>query len=439
MVKDTTLYDRLNIQPSATSNEVEKAFKKLAKKYHPDKYDGPKEEGTRMFQEIQQAKEILLNNEKRELYDQIGMDMFKNNMDSDQGGGFRGHPGGDPFSHFGDIFGQGFPFNVNINGMGPRKRAPENIVEKLSVTLEQLYKEEVLTFNYKHNVICSKCEGEGSKDGKSVKCGLCGGSGHRVTVTRMGPMVQQTVGECSGCKGSGKNVSEDNKCETCKGKCVSTKEKTIQIPLKSGLTSGHKITLSGKGHHIEGVKTDLILVIDEKPHSVFKRIKDDLFIDVDLKLYQSLFGYDKIIKHLDGRKLHISCSGKTDVNTIRKISGEGMRSLNGNKGDLYIRFTMTLPALSSLPADTKTQLKTLLQTFDKVEVQQESQVLKTPDIVKTITNDCKQEQTNLLLTMLYNQNNTQQPRNNGHPQHFGPAPDFDMDSEEDGRQGCQQS
>jgi DnaJ-class molecular chaperone len=109
-----------------------------------------------------------------------------------------------------------------------------------------------------------------------------------------------------------------------------------------------------------------------------------------------MFGYNKIITHLDGRKLHLSTMGKTDFNTYRKIADEGMKDLNNKKGSLYIRFTFILPNLSSLPNETKNQLKSLLQSFDKNEVTNEVQISKLPNLVKTISTDCKSDQTDEL-------------------------------------------
>jgi DnaJ family protein A protein 2 len=257
-------------------------------------------------------------------------------------------------------------------------------------------------------------------------------------------MIQQSVGECNVCKGKGKIIEESNKCETCNGKCYIIKEKTIQIPLKSGLSHGNKINLSGKGNQFKNTKTDLILVINEKTHELFKRLDNNLFIDIELKLYQALFGFDKIINHLDGRKLHISSSCKTDFNTIRKISGEGMKSLQtGNKGDLHIRFTVELPNFVNLPGETKTQLKSILQTFDKQEVQSESQVSKTQNLTKTILTDCKQDQKEAILEAFNHIKTMNNKKSNdaGKPNRFGPNSDdeFEMgDSGGGGQPGCAQ-
>jgi len=295
MVKDTVLYDRLEISSDSTEGQIKKAFNKLSKLWHPDKHpDDKKDEANKKFQEISQAKEILLDNEKRKIYDELGMDMFK-----PENQGFNGDDnpfgGANPFEEFGNIFGGGFPFNSmgSMGSMGQMyKKGPENIVEKLNVSLEQLYNEDVINFTYKQKIYCVKCDGEGSKDGKSTTCPNCKGKGIKIQLVRMGPMIQQTTGTCHNCSGKGRVIEETNKCETCNGKTYIYKDKTIQIPLKSGLSNGDKITLSGKGNLFKDFKTDLILTIDVAHHLLFKRNKLDLYMDMELKLFQALFGFE---------------------------------------------------------------------------------------------------------------------------------------------------
>jgi len=446
MVKDTTLYNRLEIEPDANESQIKKAYNKLSKVWHPDRHvnasQADRDKATAKFQEIAQAKEILLDAEKRQIYDQVGMDIFKNGMDNTDNTG-----GPNPFADFGNIFGAGFPFGMGGMpgmgpGMGPRNSPPEDIVEQIDVTLEQIYNEETVNCTYKQKTYCVKCDGEGSKDGKTTKCAGCDGRGMKVNVVRMGNMIQQSVGECGICRGKGKVIDDKNKCETCNGKCYVVKEKIIQIPLKAGLSHGNKINLSGKGNQFKNEKTDLILVVNEKTHDTFKRLENNLFVDIELKLYQALFGFDKIIAHLDGRKLHISSSGKTEFNSIRKISGEGMMSLqSGAKGDLFIRFTIELPNFQNLPSETKSQLKSILQTFDKQEVQAESQVAKTQNLTKTITSECKQEQKELILealSQIKNMNNKKAQGQGFRRQgRFGDSDEnFDMGGQTDGPPGC---
>lgn len=375
MVKDTNLYDILEINPDASEIEIKKAYNRLSKIWHPDKHsqgDDKEQENAKVkFQSINQAKEILLDKEKREGYDQIGMDFLKGGVDMNE-------------SQFGNMFG-GFPFGRQ------QPQQQENIIQEFNISLEQIYNETSVDFSYKYKHYCLKCDGEGTKNSKKNKCLQCDGKGMKVNIIRRGPMIQQSVGPCGFCKGTGVFIDESNKCETCYGEQFIIKDKTISIPLKSGLSHGNKISLEGKGHQFKNMKTDIILIISlSNLNKSFKKLNDDLFIEIDLKLYQALFGFDKIITHLDGRKIHISCSGKTDFNSCRKIIGEGMKKINSpqKKGDLYIRFKFILP---QIPTEIKNQLKSILQNIDKQEVQNETNIHKINDLTKVIMNDCKSE------------------------------------------------
>jgi DnaJ-class molecular chaperone len=396
MVLDKKLYDILEVETDVTEEQIKKSYNKLSKIWHPDKHIDPekKKEVTIKFQEINQAKNILIDKEKRKLYDQIGMDIFK--YDSDGGG-----PDPNSFDDFENMFGGGFPFGMggfpgfgeHMNGMrsNMRKNMPEHIIKHIEVSLEDIICQKTVTVNYKQNVYCSKCCGEGTKNGEVSKCKSCDGKGKQVRIIKMGTMIQQVISECSVCKGKCTYIEEDNKCNSCNSNGFTIKDKSVHVPLNIGVLFGQDAVLEGKGHQLKNTKTHLIIKVKELPHKVFRRLEDDLYMELELKLFQALFGFDKIVNHLDGRKLHISCSGRTEFNYIRKINGEGITNPDGKKGDLYIRFSVVLPNFSNLPTDTKNQLKSLLQSFDKVEVLNESNVTKTSGLVKTICSDLKQE------------------------------------------------
>jgi DnaJ family protein A protein 2 len=384
MVVDKTLYDRLEVQPDASEEDIKKKGKKLLIKWHPDKHPNNVEVATKKFQEIQEALQILENPEKRKMYDDIGMDYVKGDGPPQMNPGNPFGPGG-PFGG-GGPFGAGFPFGdmfggFNVN-MGGREERKENVMEKLNVTLEQIYKQETVELKYKHKVYCVKCNGEGSNDGTKTDCKDCNGKGMKVQMMRMGPIVQQSVGPCGTCKGKCKVVPDNNKCEVCQGRGDVDKEKTIPIPLKNGLGNGVKLQLEGKGHHFKNQKTDLIVIINEEQHPIFKRKGNDLYVEITLKLYQALFGFDKVLVHLDGRKLHLHSTGKTNFGSIRKISGEGMTDLRtGVKGDIIIKFNIELPTITN---ETLIKALTLL---DKKESTSEKNLLKETDLVKTLLID----------------------------------------------------
>ena len=370
MVKDNTLYDLLGVQSNASNEEINKAYKKLAFKFHPDKNRDNLEEASKKLQEFNQAKEILTNPEKRNIYDQVGMDYVNGAVPQQHV---------NPEDLFG-MFGGGFPGNPFMNARRQHQQQKENITINKEVTLEEIYNESVIPVNFEQKQCCSQCKGEGTKDGKSNKCISCDGRGVIVRIIQQGPMIQQIQTACNNCHGSGKSKSTDDHCSLCNGEGYKIKEVKANIPLKNGLSNGQQIQIPNHGHNLKDGKTDLIIIINEKPHPTFKRKSNDLFIIVELKLFQALYGFDKIIDHLDNRKLHISHTGKTEYDTVRKITGEGMHILNGSggKGDLYIKFTIKLPYINDFEISTKLQY--LLKIVDNEESNNET-------IIKNLKNN----------------------------------------------------
>ena len=389
MVKDKTLYTRLGVEPTATEAEIRKAYNTLSKKWHPDKNPDNKEEAEAKFKEITEAKEILLDNEKKELYDKVGMDIFNNNMNNSQE---------NMFPNFGNMFGGGFPF-----GMGNMQRSnqPENIVKELNVTLEQIYKEETINIQYNYKMVCNNCYGEGTKNGKKSTCNNCKGNGVAMIVKQVGPgMIQQSVGPCPHCSGKGRIINDNDKCNDCKGETFTMKTKEIPFELKGGLMSGHKVHLKEQGHQLSTGKTDLILVITQTPHKKFIRHNNDLYINVELKLYQALFGFDKMITHLDGRKIHISHASNTDFDTIRKLPNEGMKDINtNNKGHLFIKFKINLPNMQAVPTNMRENLKGIFQQFNSDEVLAENNIKN--NTTKQSLVDLKQQEMNNITSLLH--------------------------------------
>jgi DnaJ homolog subfamily A member 2 len=378
MVKDNILYDRLNINSNADKNEIKKAYRKSSLKWHPDKNPNNKEEANIKFQEISEAYSILSDEKKRDLYDKLGMDYLKNG----EGMGF------DPSSIFEQFFGGsnnmgGFDFPFGFNN---QKRKNEDCIIELSVTLEQIYNEENITINYNQKNYCKKCDGTGRKDKKNSLCVECNGKGKKMQVIRMGPMVQQTLVDCNICRGTGTFIQLNDLCKTCKGKKYIYKEKSISFPLKNGLNTGNKIRLDRKGHYFKDRKTDLIINVIQKEHNIFKRDNKDLILNVELKLYQSLIGFDKIINHLDGRKLHISNNNVIKEGDVRVVKGEGLNDLNGGiNGDLKILFTVKYPNLKMLTNEESHMLKILLAKPEEDEVDRETYIISNKSsLIKTV-------------------------------------------------------
>lgn len=356
MPKDTILYDRLGVSPDSTESQVKKAFIHLSKQWHPDKHpEEMKEEASTKFKDITEARDILIDEEKRKMYDQVGMEMFKQ-----QSGGGGGGSGNHPFNPFGS---QGFPFggfqfgNVNMNvNMNQRNVEPIHIT--LKVTLEQLYKEEKSQFTFSRYNECTSCDGEG---GTSDQCNQCRGQGKTVHIQQMGHMITQTVTDCPSCKGKGKIIK--NECKNCNGKGTKDLNKTMEVALNGKMFGGARIQIHGEGNRFKGIKSDLIVTLDIPVHPIFKRTGNNLVMKVELSLFEALFGFTKTLRFLDSSPLTIECSTKTDYHTVKCIPGKGITK----EGNLCIIFTIEIPTIEK--NKYKKMIKDILGVKDEVNDQ----------------------------------------------------------------------
>ena len=362
MPKDTILYDRLGISPDSTETQVKKAFINLSKQWHPDKHpDEMKEEASTKFKDITEAKDILIDENKRKTYDQIGMEMFKQQESSGGNGG--GNPFGAGFPFGGNPFGGGFGFPFNMNfGQQPNQnnqRNVEPVIVNLKVTLEQLYKEEKVTITFKHYIDCNPCNGEG---GSSEQCVSCRGQGKTVNIQQIGPMITQSIMDCGSCQGKGKIIK--NECKKCNGKGTLDEIKVLNFPLSGQMTSGSKIQIPGEGNKFKDNKSDLIVVLEVPLHPIFKRTANNLIMEVKISLYEALFGFVKTVSFLDGTPITIESTNKTDYNTVKCIQGKGMTK----DSNLCIIFTFTIPLIEK--NKYKKMIKDILGEKDTINDQE---------------------------------------------------------------------
>jgi DnaJ-class molecular chaperone len=375
MVKDTKLYDTLEISPNATEQEINKAYHKQSKIWHPDKNGHRLEEATKKFQEINEAKNILTDSDKREMYDKFGT---TDNMG--QGG-----PNFNPADLFGQMFSGGMP-NMNMPGMpgffnqGQRQRHQEDCVVEQIVTLEDLYNNKKINIKYPHKVYCSKCNGTGSKDGKSSDCSGCGGKGQKVRIIKQGPMIQQMVGACDECNGTGEKVSKDNQCTECLGNKVLLKDTVFEFQLNKNMMNNQKILVNDKGHIFKNKKTNLIIIIKEQPHPIFKRQGNDLHMDIKLRLFQAIYGFTKMITHLDGRNILIKYDKMIkNMKTLIKVKNEGIN------GHLYIHISTCMPKIDKLDEQENAILKKLLVKAHLAEYQKEQNINKNAEKLHNVS------------------------------------------------------
>jgi len=223
---------------------------------------------------------------------------------SEQGG----MGGMDPQDLFSQLFGGGGGggfFGGGGRQQGPRKT--KDLVHRVHVSLEDLYKGKVTKLALTRNVICTKCKGKGGKEGAVSSCGNCHGRGIRVTLRQMGPMIQQIQSPCDECSGTGEIINARDRCTNCKGKKVLPEKKIIEVHIDKGMKGGQTITFRGESDQSPNAEPgDVVIVIEEKPHERFRRQGNDLVIEIEVDLLTALAGGQFAIKHLDERALLVN-------------------------------------------------------------------------------------------------------------------------------------
>ncbi|XP_043266801.1 dnaJ homolog subfamily A member 1 [Venturia canescens] len=327
MVKETTFYDILGVKPGCCDDDLKKAYKRLALKYHPDKNPNEGEK----FKQISQAYEVLSNPDKKRIYDAGGEQALKE-------GGMSCNDYSSPM----DIFQMFF-------GNRRKERKGQDVIHYLSVTLEELYKGTVRKLALQKNVICDKCEGVGGKSGCVERCQVCQGSGIHVVIQQLGPsMVQHLQRPCTDCRGQGERINARDRCKHCNGKKTVRDRKILEVHVDKGMMDGQRIQFSGEGDQEPGLEPgDIVIRLEEKDHDVFKRSGNDLLMTMNLELVEALCGFQKIIRTLDQRDLLISSLPGTVIKhgEIKCIMGEGMPVYRDpfTRGKLTIRFVVNFP------------------------------------------------------------------------------------------------
>ncbi len=351
-------YNVLGVDKKASPDDIKKAFRKLAHKYHPDK--GGTDESR--FKEITEAYSVLSDDKKRREYDAYGQAF----PGGHQGASAGGNPfGGFDFSQFQQGFGQGgvdFDFGDifgDIFGGRNQQRTPRG--RDISIDLEIPFKDAI--FGTTRTVLiakvstCAHCRGTGAKPNTEIEaCKTCNGSG-RVHETRNSILGQFTsVRACNACDGSGKIPKE--KCPECKGHGVLRKQEEIHVSVPAGIDNGEMIRLPGQGEAIKtGIAGDLYVKMHVKPHATFRRDGANLVMDLPVKLTDSLLGTTVSIETLEGKTLEVKIPVMKRVEELLRVAGKGI-PVEGSRGDLIIRLEVALPhKLSSKARKTVEDLK----------------------------------------------------------------------------------
>ncbi|MGV8146676.1 MAG: molecular chaperone DnaJ [Alkaliphilus sp.] len=333
-------YDVLGVNKSASNDEIKKAYRKLAMKYHPDKNPDNKEAESQ-FKEISEAYEILSSSDKRQRYDQFG----HAGVNGNGAGGFGGSSGGsggfeDMFGDIFDMFGGG-GFNSRRR-TGPRKGA--DIKYEVPIAFEEAVfgTEKVVEF-YKYEN-CSTCNGSGAKPGSSKKtCSTCKGAGEirYVQNTILGQIVNNKI--CNQCHGEGQIIEQP--CVTCRGTGKERKLKTIKLRIPAGVDNGSVIPIRGEGELGEkgGPRGDLYIVLSVKKHKVFTREELDIICEMPITFAQAALGDELEVPTLEG-KVKYKIKEGIQSGTVFRLKGKGVVHPKGyGKGDQYVKVVVEIP------------------------------------------------------------------------------------------------
>lgn len=335
-------YEILGVSRNADANEIKKAYRKLALKYHPDKNQG-NEQAEENFKEVSEAYEVLKDTEKRRRYDQFGQSGLK--------GGFNGFGGfdfdlGDALRTFMSAgFGFSDFFGTSSQTRFHRTRVRGSDLQvRLELTLEEIATGVTKKIKLKRYVKCGDCDASGLKKGSSAKtCPLCHGTGEirQASRTIFGQFIN--VATCSECSGEGRVIKDP--CSTCHGEGRMKDESTITVNIPAGVTSGNYINLRGEGHSGPrgGPAGDAIVLIEEKEHEYFERHGDDILYDLYLSFSQIALGDEVEVPTLNG-KSRISIASGSQSGKILRMRGKGITHLNSHsKGDQLVRVMAWTP------------------------------------------------------------------------------------------------
>jgi len=341
-------YEVLGVDNAASDPEIKKAFRRIAMKYHPDR--NPDDEGAGdKFKEAQEAYEILGNEEKKAAYDRFG----HAGVDGSAGAGAGGFDGAGFSDVFGDVFGDIF------GGGGGRRSGPargSDLRYDLQLDLEDAVKGKTIQIDVPTMVHCNSCEGSGARRGSSPKtCGSCGGAG-QVRMAQGFFSVQQT---CPQCRGRGQVISDP--CGDCHGRGVNEERKTLSVKIPSGVDTGDRIRLAGKGEAgpSGGPAGDLYVQMHVRDHAIFVRDGSHLHCEVPISFAQAALGGELEVPTLSG-KVKLKIPSETQSGKLLRLRGKGVAPVRGGgAGDLLCRVVL------ETPVNLSAQQREFLETFDK--------------------------------------------------------------------------
>ena len=355
-------YEVLGVDKTASEDEIKKAYRKIAIKYHPDRNPGNKE-AEEKFKEAAEAYDVLHDPQKRQQYDQFGF--------AGQGGagGFGGFGGAsmnmdDIFSMFGDIFGGHAGGFGGFGGFGGGQRRPQqhrgsDLRLKVKLTLQEISTGVTKKFKVRKDVVCQRCHGSGSADGgASETCPTCHGSGVISHTTQSIFGMMQTQGVCPTCNGEGKIIK--NKCHECSGTGVVKGEEVVEINIPAGVIEGMVVNVPGKGNagRRNGIPGDIQVFIEEEPNDTFVRDGNDLIYNLLLDFPTAALGGDVEIPTIEGTRLRVKIEPGTQPGKTLRLRSKGLPAVQGygsGKGDMVVNISIYVP--KTLSRDEKKSLE----------------------------------------------------------------------------------
>ncbi|UWD50298.1 molecular chaperone DnaJ [Clostridioides difficile] len=337
-------YEVLGISKGAEAQEIKKAYRKLAMKYHPDRNPGDKD-AEEKFKEINEAYEVLSDDTKRKTYDQFGHDGLNGQGGFGGQGGFNGQGFGGFEDMFGDIFGD--MFGGGFSGGRQRRRGPQrgaDIRQNVTISFEEAAFGKKMSIKLNRSEECDECDGTGAKPGTSKKtCSTCNGTGQVRTVQRTPFGNIASSRPCSACNGTGEVI--ESPCSKCHGTGNTRKVKTIEVDIPAGIDDGQMIKLAGQGEVGEkgAPRGDLYIVVNVKSHPLFTRDGNDIYFEMPITFVQATLGDEIEVPTLDG-KVKYSVPEGTQTGTVFRLKEKGIPRIRGNsRGDQYVKVVVEIP------------------------------------------------------------------------------------------------
>ncbi len=370
-------YEVLGVDKSADESTLKRAYRKLAMKYHPDKNPDDKE-AERKFKEINEAYEVLSDSEKRGMYDRFGHDGVNPNM-----GGAGGFTGG--FGGFEDImnefFGGGFS---GFGASSTRSRTRPRKGPTIQVAVDLSFKEAAFgtkrEISYHRTERCSSCDGKGAAKGSKITtCSKCSGTGRIRTHQRTMFGDQVVESQCHACDGKGETF--DKACDTCKGKGIVRKKRTLEINIPAGVDDGQVMPIKNEGNlgSNGGPRGDVHVIIRVSEHEIFVRDGFNIYCEMPITIVQATLGDEIIVPTLDGKVKYKITEG-TQTGTVFRLKGKGVQKLgSSSRGDQYVKVTIETP--KHLNDEQKNLLRKFAESMgDEVHEQQKGFFDKVKDM-----------------------------------------------------------